>query len=51
MHGPGPRNTGFRTRLPLRTLPLLTMAGAAFIAALAGMAAPARAQGKRDAKK
>ncbi len=50
MHGPGPRNTGFRTRLPLRTLPLLTMAGAAFIAALAGMAAPARAQGKLEAK-
>ncbi len=44
MHGPGPRNTGFWTRLPLLT------AGAALIAALAGMAAPARAQGKLEAK-
>lgn len=44
MHGPGPRNTGFWTRLPLLT------AGAALIAALAGMAAPARAQGRVEAK-
>lgn len=47
MHGPGPRNTGFWTRLPL---PRLTMAGAALIAALAGMAAPAQAQGRVEAK-